>query len=40
MSSTNIRSLIKEEKQEELRKYLDKDIIKYIYDNMLYRDSL
>ncbi len=38
MSSTNIRLLIKQNNIIELYKYLDKDIINYIYRNKLYQD--
>ncbi len=38
MSSTNIRFLIKENKKEELNKYLDKKVIDYICQNNLYLD--
>lgn len=38
MSSTNIRLLIKQNNIKELNKYLDKDIINYIYRNKLYQD--
>lgn len=37
VSSTEIRNLIKEDKYSLLEKYLDKEVIKYIIDNNLYK---
>lgn len=39
ISSTHIRMLIKGKKKNELTKYLDEEIIKYIYNNDLYKNK-
>lgn len=39
ISSTAIRRCIREKKYQELEKYLDKENIKYIFDNELYKEN-
>lgn len=40
ISSTEIRNFIKEEKLEEVKKYLDSDVLDYILKNNLYKEEI